>query len=944
MRLISWLLALLLTILAVDAMAAEAARVGVRTGEHDDRSRIVFDWTGPVGVTIEQPAAGQLIVVFDKPADFDLSKARVDKLSRVASIEPVGDRPALRIKLKGVHGYKLSDSDFKIVVDILDDTAETPSAEKAISKNTTKKNKQEQASYSQSDTAASTARDAAASRPATARTKDDIVPSAQPQPPATTAAVQPAAVSPAGPAGTAPAQDAAVATAKPVGPIPNPLLNLAAWRGGNSFSAARAKFAERIAADHMKADSLLQLARFLLAWRHADEALSTLADLKARYPKFAARYDATLLNDAAQLLAGRPGTSAGVFAIRTLRDKPEAKLWQGVAAALSGHADEAFRAFEIGKPALAAYPPNLRSFLGLLAMQAAIDSNALDAAQSYQTIVADSHPVQDEAAMLEALSGLLLAKAENPDAARPHLLAAARSPALKPQIVARLALIELDRADGKLGNEAALDGLEQLYYSWEGDGLQLDILEQLTALLIEQKRYSDAFDAIAAAKRRFPDDPRAERMSANAHELFRNLMIGTATDALDPLEAVALHDGHPELMPGGAADAAAITRGLADRLVSLDLIEPAAHLYDEAMQNAPATERAEIGAKLADLRLAAGDDAGAIKTLDATYADGLPAATQAHRAAARATALARSGNQTAALAALGGGDAARTRADLDLARQQLGPGRQGRSAGGRERARRRRCSGAQGAADSARHRCPAAGGQAHGGGGDARQVRTCPREISGRRRVQQNYRPRRGDRNTRPPRGLGRDRQDRLARERDPLALDGTVGHRFCSHETRGTRPTMSSDSMTWHRVASRSKLTPANPLAVEVGDKLIGLYLVDGTVYAIGNLCTHEFALLTEGFVEGDAIECPLHQARFSIKTGKVLSEPTRTSPAIPSRSPATISSSASTAGRTGHGHAGIDRHRRRRPSRLLGRPGAAQARIRRPSHARRWRAPPAL
>jgi nitrite reductase/ring-hydroxylating ferredoxin subunit len=88
----------------------------------------------------------------------------------------------------------------------------------------------------------------------------------------------------------------------------------------------------------------------------------------------------------------------------------------------------------------------------------------------------------------------------------------------------------------------------------------------------------------------------------------------------------------------------------------------------------------------------------------------------------------------------------------------------------------------------------------------------------------------------------------------------------------------MSSESVTWHRVASRSKLTPANPLAVEVGDKLIGLYLLDDTVYAIGNLCTHEFALLTEGFVEGAAIECPLHQARFSIRTGKVLSEPADT------------------------------------------------------------------
>jgi hypothetical protein len=672
LRLIPWLLALLLAVVAIDATAAETARVGVRTGEHDDRSRIVFDWTGPVGVKIEQPAAGELIVLFDKPADFDLSKARVDKLSRVASIEPVADRPALRITLRGAHGYKLTDSDFKIVVDIIDDGAGPPSAERTISKKTTKKNKQEPAPYSQSNPAASTAQDAAASAQHAARTKDDAI-SPAPSPPAATATTTPPETSTAAaaaPAATAPKQDAAVAAPKPIGPIPNPLLNPTAWRGGNSFSAARTKLAEQLAANPMKADSLLEMASFLFAWRHADEALSALADLKTREPKLAARYDAALLDDAARLMAGRPGASAGVFATPALRDKPEAMLWQGAAAALAGHADEALRAFEIGKPALAAYPPTFRSFLGLLAMQAAIDSHALDAAQSYQAIVADSHPEQDEAAMLEALTGLLLAKTEKAAAARPHLLAAAASPALKPQIIARLALIGLDRTDGKLTAEAALTALEQLYYSWEGDGLQLDILERLTALLIEQKRYDDAFDAIGAAKQRFPDDPRVARMSADARALFRNLMLGTASDTLDPIEAVALHDAHPELMPDGA-DAAAITRGLADHLASLDLIEPATRLYDEAMQDAPAVERAEIGAKLAGLRLAAGDNAGAVKALDATYTDGLPAATQAHRTDERAKALARSGDRMAALAARGGdaggdagGDDARARADL----------------------------------------------------------------------------------------------------------------------------------------------------------------------------------------------------------------------------------------------------------------------------------------
>jgi nitrite reductase/ring-hydroxylating ferredoxin subunit len=83
------------------------------------------------------------------------------------------------------------------------------------------------------------------------------------------------------------------------------------------------------------------------------------------------------------------------------------------------------------------------------------------------------------------------------------------------------------------------------------------------------------------------------------------------------------------------------------------------------------------------------------------------------------------------------------------------------------------------------------------------------------------------------------------------------------------------SENVTWHRVGSRSKLTPNEPLAVEIDGKPVGVYLVDGAVHAIGNLCTHEYAILTDGFVEGDVIECPIHQARFSIKTGKALSEP---------------------------------------------------------------------
>jgi nitrite reductase/ring-hydroxylating ferredoxin subunit len=255
----------------------------------------------------------------------------------------------------------------------------------------------------------------------------------------------------------------------------------------------------------------------------------------------------------------------------------------------------------------------------------------------------------------------------------------------------------------------------------------------------------------------------------------------------------------------------------------------------------PTTERAEIGAKLADLRFAAGatprhQDARC--HLCRRIASNRPGSPRGARRPRRDGAL-RHWRQMAALAA---------------------------SAGEMARPARLRATAALLLADKRAE--VAAVREKYGPALAKSAVAAVFDKISGPDAGMKSWHFRKS-----PPRS---SRSTSAAAIRSPLT--GTAPHRFCSLETRGIRPTMSSESATWHRVASRSKLTPANPLAVEVGDKLIGLYLLDGTVHAIGNLCTHEFALLTEGFIEGDAIECPLHQARFSIKTGKVLSEPADT------------------------------------------------------------------
>jgi len=80
---------------------------------------------------------------------------------------------------------------------------------------------------------------------------------------------------------------------------------------------------------------------------------------------------------------------------------------------------------------------------------------------------------------------------------------------------------------------------------------------------------------------------------------------------------------------------------------------------------------------------------------------------------------------------------------------------------------------------------------------------------------------------------------------------------------------------MAWHVAARTDEVAEGEVLGVVVDGEPVALFKVDGKVYATSNVCTHEFALLSDGFVDGDCIECPLHQARFHIETGKVRAAP---------------------------------------------------------------------
>ena len=77
-------------------------------------------------------------------------------------------------------------------------------------------------------------------------------------------------------------------------------------------------------------------------------------------------------------------------------------------------------------------------------------------------------------------------------------------------------------------------------------------------------------------------------------------------------------------------------------------------------------------------------------------------------------------------------------------------------------------------------------------------------------------------------------------------------------------------------RVAGKSEIAEGACIGVRANGKEIAIYhLPGGEFRATDNICSHEYALLTDGWMENGCIECPLHAAQFDIRTGKAMSAP---------------------------------------------------------------------
>jgi nitrite reductase/ring-hydroxylating ferredoxin subunit len=76
-----------------------------------------------------------------------------------------------------------------------------------------------------------------------------------------------------------------------------------------------------------------------------------------------------------------------------------------------------------------------------------------------------------------------------------------------------------------------------------------------------------------------------------------------------------------------------------------------------------------------------------------------------------------------------------------------------------------------------------------------------------------------------------------------------------------------------WVRAIEESALE--EQARVEIEGEAYALFRLDDGVYALDDVCSHEYSRLSEGEIWDDEVYCPKHGSRFSIRSGDVRSFP---------------------------------------------------------------------
>jgi len=413
-------------------------------------------------------------------------------------------------------------------------------------------------------------------------------------------------------------------------------------------------------------EARFNLARFYLAQGMATEAKAVL-DVALSDRQGGEDITGSILRAVSEILIDRPDEAIKDLAAPRIGNQQDAGLWRGVALAREGKWKEAREHFKDFDVALATLPLELQRLAMKEALRAAIEvqdyTGATRLLNEFETIGV----TPDMKPSIDVLRGRLAEGLGRKDDALKEYRSAVTSSDRRAAAQGRLREIELESSVGEMSRKDVIAALETLTTVWRGDETETEGLRLLAHLYTLEGRFRDAFHVMKTALLAHPNSDITRKIQDEAAASFDSLFLQGKGDSMPPVEALGLFYDYRELTPIGRRGDEMI-RKLADRLVSVDLLEQAAellqHQIDHRLQGAA---RAQVAGKLATIYLMNHKPERALAALQKTRSADLSNELRDHRLLLEARALSELGRHELALeliANLKGHESTRLRADI----------------------------------------------------------------------------------------------------------------------------------------------------------------------------------------------------------------------------------------------------------------------------------------
>lgn len=367
----------------------------------------------------------------------------------------------------------------------------------------------------------------------------------------------------------------------------------------------------------------LTLARFYLANQFAAEALGLIDLIQATDPALQSDAQLQTMRGAADYMMGRYNDARNDLSASVFDNDPHVALWRGLVDSRLDDETDARSALAMADTVISRYPADWQSRARIAESKAALAAGALEGADAALARLPRELPAPLLLQAELARANLYAHEGRQSDA---FALYDAVEKSSDEQAAAEAIYdhVQAGLTTHAIAPAKAIEMLEKLRFRWRGDALELKTLRQLGQLYFSTQHWREGLQTLRVASQNFPNDELARQAQDDMRNAFTALFLKGGADKLSPIQALALFYDNIDLTPIGP-DGDEMIRRMSDRLIAVDLLEPAAKLLDyQVNKRLDGVAQSQVAARLAMIYLMDHKAKEALETIRATRIAGLP--------------------------------------------------------------------------------------------------------------------------------------------------------------------------------------------------------------------------------------------------------------------------------------------------------------------------------